>query len=464
MSTIAWFTPLPPSSSGVARYNVELLPLLARRHDIDVFVDAAPGDVAAPEGCTIFNAHDFVWKHDRRRYDLVVYQMGNASCHDYMWGYLARYPGLVVLHDGQLHHARALSLRRQKRHEDYVEEFRFSHPDVEPDIAELGVAGLLGPLMFLWPLRRPVLDAARLVVVHNAWLAARVLEERPATPVRVVEMGVAAARPDRGVRDRIRERHNIPPDALVFTAFGTMTPEKRIPEAIGALAAVDAWVPGARLLLVGQRVGHYDPLADARTRGVADRVAITGFVPHEEVPDYLAASDVCLCLRWPTSRETSAAWLRCLGAGRATIITDLAHTTDVPALDPRTWTVRYGHREAPDAFEPAPPVDPIAVSVDILDEEHSLLLEMRRLGTDVGLRRALGERARALWQSRFTIERMAEGYESAIDEARLQPIPEARAALPGHFKADGTDQAIQTLRDAGVPEHEVSSLWTGRAW
>ena len=43
-------------------------------------------------------------------YDLIVYQLGNDSCHDYMWPYLVRHPGLVVLHDGQTHQARARTL------------------------------------------------------------------------------------------------------------------------------------------------------------------------------------------------------------------------------------------------------------------------------------------------------------------------------------------------------------------
>lgn len=463
VSRIAWFTPLPPSSSGVARYNIELLPLLAAAHAIDVFIDGPPESVSALAGCSVRSAHDFVWKHYRDPYDLVVYQIGNAPCHDYMWGYVARYPGLVVLHDGQLHHARALSLHRQKRDEDYVEEFRYSHPDVEPDIAELGVAGLLGPLTFLWALRRPLLDSARLVVVHNTWLAARLHDERPDTPLRVVEMGVAAPVPEPSVHEQIRRRHNLPPDAMVFTAFGTMTPEKRIPEIIRALAAVTEWVPRARLLLVGQPVGHYNPAAEARALGMADRVTITGFVSHEDVPDYLAASDVCLCLRWPTSRETSAAWLRCLGAGRATITTDLAHVTDVPTLDPRTWTVLYAHREASDVFEPPPPVDAVAVSINMLDEEHSLLLAMRRLGTDARLRRTLGQRARDLWQSRFTLERMAEGYRAAIAEALTRPAREAaRRSLPAHFMADGTGQVVETLRGLGVPDATLADLWGAR--
>ena len=72
-----------------------------------------------------------MWKHRRNEYDLAVFQLGNAGCHDYMWGYLFRYPGLVVLHDAQLHQARALALTRRwkPRREDYLAEFRANHPD-----------------------------------------------------------------------------------------------------------------------------------------------------------------------------------------------------------------------------------------------------------------------------------------------------------------------------------------------
>src|SRR5687767_1618231 len=114
MPRLAWFTPLPPVRSGIAQYNRELLPALSSSHQIDLFVDGLPEHFEPPaENTPVFTAHDFVWKHLREPYDLVVYQLGNAPCHDYMWAYLVRYPGLVVLHDGQLHHARARSLLQQ---------------------------------------------------------------------------------------------------------------------------------------------------------------------------------------------------------------------------------------------------------------------------------------------------------------------------------------------------------------
>src|SRR5688572_13064545 len=113
---IAWFSPMPPGRSGIAAYSAELLSLLRPRYEaIDVFVDRNP----ARSEDHVFSAHDVVWRQRRNPYDVTVFHLGNASCHDYMWAYLFRYPGLVVLHDAQLHQARALWLTRrwQPRHD-----------------------------------------------------------------------------------------------------------------------------------------------------------------------------------------------------------------------------------------------------------------------------------------------------------------------------------------------------------
>ena len=185
MARLAWFTPLPPIRSGIARYNQELLPTLSASHHIDLFVDGRPEGVSSPvPGMTCFSAYDFLWKNRRDPYDLVVYQIGNAPCHDYMWAYLVRHPGLVVLHDGQLHHARGRMLLQQKRPNDYRREFWFNHPDADPDLAELGAAGLLGSLTYLWPMLRVVVEASRVVVVHNHWLAEQIRAVAPRTPHR----------------------------------------------------------------------------------------------------------------------------------------------------------------------------------------------------------------------------------------------------------------------------------------
>jgi glycosyltransferase involved in cell wall biosynthesis len=447
---LAWFTPLPPVTSGVARYNAELLPGLAPRYAIDVFVDGDPRFVAAPSaGLSVLNAHDFVWRHFQRPYDLVVYQLGNATCHDYMWAYLVRHPGLVVLHDGQLHHARGRLLLHRRRDDEYREEFQYCDPEARPDMAEIGIAGLLGSLTYLWPFRRVVVESARAVVVHNEWLAARIREESPAVHVRVVGMGVPDEPAPEDARERIRTRHGLGAATIVFVAFGTVTPEKRIPQVIRALAALTPTLPDVHLLLVGDTVPHYDARADADALGVGDRVTLTGFVDDAEVPAYLSASDVCLCLRWPSSRETSAAWLRAVAAGRPTMVTDLVHTAGTPALDPRNWMPLH-----------AP--DPVAVSIDVLDEDHSLRIGMRRLATDERLRRELGANARRLWSGHYRIEPMVAKYVEAIDAAAVLPVPDdsVRIRLPEHFLADGTVPVARRLRALGLPDARIDSLWS----
>src|SRR6266511_6434556 len=162
---LAWFSPLPPIRSGIAAYTAELVPALSEEHAIECFDESA--------------AHDFVWAHRRNPYDLVVYQLGNAPCHDYMWAYLAAYPGLVVLHDARLHQARARHLLNQRRFDDYRREFAYDHPDAGADFAEYAVNGLGGPIYYFWAMLRVVMQTARTVAVHNPRVAEELRADYP---------------------------------------------------------------------------------------------------------------------------------------------------------------------------------------------------------------------------------------------------------------------------------------------
>jgi hypothetical protein len=82
---LAFFSPMPPTRSGIADYAAELLEGVGRRHEIDVFVATTQeqGAWAATQGpFTVRSAHDFDWARVRTPYDMVVYKLGNARCHD----------------------------------------------------------------------------------------------------------------------------------------------------------------------------------------------------------------------------------------------------------------------------------------------------------------------------------------------------------------------------------------------
>ncbi|MGE5357756.1 MAG: glycosyltransferase family 4 protein [Bacteroidales bacterium] len=460
---LAWFSPLPPATTGIAAYSADLLPRLPG-HAIDLFVDPTEAATAqAPFGCHgPFPARDFVWRNVRQPYDLVVYQLGNSPAHDYMWPYVARFPGLVVLHDAQVHHSRALALLTAGRHDDYRAEFAFCHPDARPGVADAVISATAGSLFYLWPLNRVPIESARMVAVHTPGLASLLRDEFANVAVEVVRMGVSdpgepASAGSRKAAQAIRARHGLNENTVVFAAFGMVTPEKRIAEALRAMKDALRTGQPMHLLLVGQAVDHYDARADARHVGVEDHVSITGYVGDDDLRAYLHAADVCLSMRWPSSRETSAAWLRCLAAGRPTIITDLVHTTDVPVIDPRTWQP-LERVWLDETRGDAGPASPVAVAIDILDEQHSLGLAMRRLAIDAPFRAALGRNARAFWRSQHTVARMADDYNRVVALAAERPLPD-RAHLPPHVIGDGSAHAREILSPFGLGEDRLG--WNG---
>jgi glycosyltransferase involved in cell wall biosynthesis len=440
---LAVFTPLPPVRSGIADYAVELLHGLSSHHQIQVYV-ASRKEVSHSNSrgvsFSVHPAHDFVWMTHRNPPDLVVFQLGNAWCHDYMWPYVFRYPGLVVLHDAQLHHARAWSLLRRKRLADYRAELAYNHPELPPEAAEPAINGFGGPLYYVWPMLRAILTSARHVGVHNASLAADLRATFPETPVDTIRMGVAQPTASRDQIAGIRARHGLPPDAIVVGAFGGVSEEKRIGPLLKAVSVARAYEPRICVVLVGQSLPHYDVRTIAQELGIDDIVISTGFVPDDEVGAYLGMADVVSCLRWPSARETSASWLRAIAAGKATIVTDLVQQVDVPTLDPRSWTVL-------DAAAGQTPRPAIAVSIDVLDEDHSVALAVKRLTTDRTLREQLGDAAAAHWRANHMVSHMVADYETLLPRAVAHSAP--LADLPGHLRPDGLELTRALLAPFG---------------
>ena len=411
---IAWFSPLPPTRSGIAAYTAEVVPALAHAHTIDCFDEAS--------------AHDFVWKARIDRYDLVAYQLGNAPCHDYMWAYLVKYPGLVVLHDARLHHARARRLLDERRFDDYRREFAYDHPDARADFAEYAVEGLGGSIYYVWSMLRLIMRTARTVAVHNPRVADDLRNEYPDAPIEVIRMGVPAIDGSDDAYRRSRHALSIPDGATVFAMFGKVTSEKRIQVVLRALASLVASGRSAYLLLVGDADSYTTLTAELAAHGVNDRVRVSGHVGDEAIGAYLAAADACLCLRWPTAQETSASWLRCLAAGRATVISDLAHLVDIPAA--------------------------AALRVDLLDEDRELLAAMRRLVDDPTERKRIALAGHVYWAEHHTVEAMASDYELVLNAAVARSAPQP-TDLPAHFTEDYSGLA---RRIAGRFGREVDIL------
>jgi len=463
---LAWFSPWPPQKSGVAGRSAELVPLLAQRgHAIDVFVEdrrvvrTPTGDTPPQAGeVRVITPHDFVWRRAKQHYDLAVYQVGNSHLHAFIWPYMFRYPGLVVLHDARLHHARAAVLLATDRAADYRAEFAWSHPGVPPIAAEFAIQRVNSILYFQWPMIRAVIESARLVGAHSRGVADQIAREWPNRPVEHIALGEGPANIDtQAARRQFRSAHRLPEDAIVFGVHGGLTREKHILEILAAFAAIRKVLPTVRLVLAGAA----DPSLDLDVRvaelGLTSATCRVASADDAEFDRAIAASDVTLNLRWPSTLETSGPWVRSLAMGRPTVIVDLLHQTHVPALDPRTW-----RRHSPTAeLEPDADDRAVTVALDIQDLGHSLRLAMRRLATDASLRDRLGRRAREWWEREHTVDRMVTDYERAIARAVTLPSPSPGPDWPAHLRPDPAARAHELLRSPAWADATVRDRLSG---
>jgi glycosyltransferase involved in cell wall biosynthesis len=422
---VAFVSPLPPSPTGIADYAADVIDALRGRFAIEAFHAQEAVDLGRL-GVPAHPAAALGERHRARPYDAVVYQMGNGDAHAFLYDLLPRVPGLLVLHDLVLHHARARAfldapavrayaaaphdarLRDAARlsHDAYGAELAYAYPAQAERLraAQLGTVGDLLP--YAYPLFRLPVEASRAVAVHNGFMADAVRAEVPGTDVSVVAMPIAPVAAEPGRVRALRARLGLAEDALVVGAFGLMTREKGIDTTLRAVARVRAELPRVRVLLVGPVPDR--PALDAAidARGLRGAAIVTGRVPLEELPEHVAAADVVVHLRYPTARETSAALLRVLAQGRPTVVSDLENLAELPH----------------DAV----------VRADVADEEGEVTRALLRLAESPLLRARLGAAARAHVAAAHSPARCLETYAAAIERTARLPLP-ARRPWPAHW-------------------------------
>lgn len=429
---VAYLTPLQPVASGISQYSEDLIPWLASAVRLDVVVDGyTPTFADRLRTAHIQQARRF----HARQYDATLIHMGNSPAHNYMISVALAGGQVLVLHDVVLHHLMVWRAVQQRGgREAYRRMMRERYGPEADAVAAQVLRGQNPPAMFDYPLNEDLIRAARLVVTHSPSAAAWVERLVPGTLTRVVPMGV----PDFPLQDATtaRERLGIAPDTFVILSLGHVNPFKRMPSVFRALRRVADTVPDVLLLMAGGDSPNYDVPRLARFAGVERYVRRLGYVSDDQLSGILAASDVCVNLRYPTAGETSAAVLRLMSAGLPVIVTETGAFADFP--DDATLKV------APDAFE-----------------GETLVAYLHALATNAPLRRAIGANARAYATRAHAMRQATEGFldviaevmgravsRAAIREPTPRPLPEGKSDMPIMGGAPPADPLLAPVADA----------------
>src|SRR5215510_10446867 len=332
---LAYFTPLPPSKSGIADYNSELLPYLAKGAEISVFVEEADElrENRDRADFSIHGASDFDDLRRRRPFDLCVYHLGNNPHHKYIFELATRTPGLIVLHEHCVHHLIAWKTLGREDEDAYWNEMFYAYGRRGGRLADMR-AGAIGSdyQQFLTPLNRRVVERSLGVVVHNAYAASQLECASTRVPVEIIPHHLSPKAYELNGMDKVECRRGlgVPDEAWVIASFGFVTESKRIPKVLAAFKALLRIVPNAMFLVVGEDHWKWSVAPLIEEMGLGKSARLTGYVSERDFFGYLKAVDVVVNLRFPTAGETSGTLIRALGAGVPAIVTDFGQFAELP--------------------------------------------------------------------------------------------------------------------------------------
>lgn len=201
------------------------------------------------------------------------------------------------------------------------------------------------------------------------------------------------------------------------------------PKAQGSSLKAQSPKPEGRRLTIGLPDSSRRTVAEATVRRAREAGVDVSIVEGDAAAALDA--DVVVALEWPPRRGAPTAALLGMAVGKTVVTLEVEATAGWSALDPQTWQPR-GWLTDP----------PIVVSLDPRDEEHSLLLTIKRLAADAALRAALAAAGHDWWRQHATLEHGV---------AAWNRIPQEAAATPQAPRgADHTTGLRATLRRFGV--------------
>ena len=293
--TVGFYSPLPPSRTGVADYSAALLKALRARSAVRVNRDG----------------------------DINLYHLGNNQLHADVYRRAIARPGVAVLHDAVLHHFMLGSLTR----EQYLDEFIYNYGEWSRGLAESlwrDRARSAGDSRFFqYAMLKRIAETSEAVVVHNPAAARMVLDHAPgARVVEIPHLFMPEELPHVADAEHLRAELGGGP---LFGVFGHLRESKRVM----SILRVFRRLPECKLLLAGEIAS-----SDLR-RAVAEYLAASnvrriGFMSSKTYWRAAMAVDGCINLRYPAAGETSGISVGFMGLGKPVIMTDSLENSRYP--------------------------------------------------------------------------------------------------------------------------------------
>ncbi len=328
MMKIALFSPLNPVKTGISDYTEEMLLELAQFFTIDLYIapDYEPENKSLLSGFQVFtfNPDEF----DPADYFGIVYHMGNYYAgHSYIYESLKRFPGIIVLHDYVLQDFYAERFDATGDFSQYkdlqVKAYGKAGEEIAHQFADKSRIPIWeSDMAFEFPLNEEIVEYAQGLIVHSEFIAHKIRQKTDKPLAFIPHHGHVLKSFERAA---IRKSLNIQSNELLICSAGFINKNKRYDRVLAALEELPE-LP-FKYLISGKDRGH---LLKNYLSGKEDYVIRRDHLPIHELEGIIAASDICINLRYPTMGESSGSLLRMMGYSKPTLVTNYGSYAEFP--------------------------------------------------------------------------------------------------------------------------------------
>ena|GEM_PF-6755743 len=326
---IAWFTPLPPQETGIANCNAGLLPHLTQDFDITLVID---GDYPVKDDSLnvnfpILSTAEFETRYHVGAYDQCVYHIGNSPFHMYMFPFIEKYGGAMVLHEIAMNYLAGFLESRITDHNriDILARQQALFPADSEEYADARTTAFL----------HYMLNLSDGVFVHSKHAQAMLQKLAPAhsCPVIISELGTSfPILPTELEKKQLRKKLHIEENKFICSALGGIHRVKGVEDILNTLCQLLSLANDMIFIFVGafaeENKDWFTALLSKASRIGID-VRTTGYVNDKLFIDYIKISDFALSLRTFSRGESSAVILNLLSHGIPTIVYDNGYFSEI---------------------------------------------------------------------------------------------------------------------------------------
>jgi len=337
---IAWMTPWG-RESAVGRYSHAAVSALSDSFIIDVWHPITDCPLDAPGTRSFPFSSPLEFSSLVHEYDHVIYNMGNnVDYHAAVFSCYLRHPGVVILHDKVMQGffvCYAVDFMHDPAY--YLALMHYTYRAAGLGLAARVLIGgwsrsLEAHTAREYPLFEPCLWNARAVVAHSRETAELVCQRYGSLlPTISLDLPYFSYDLEYGGQPlHSRETLRLPRDRTTLLASGRITPSKRLDVVLRVLAADPELARSVLFIVTGS--GDPDYLnALERLTSELGLVASVRFVigPDDRtLHSYIAAADICVNLRNPSTESASAALVEQFYFGKPVVVTRTGVYAELP--------------------------------------------------------------------------------------------------------------------------------------